>query len=193
MASPAQIAANRRNALKSTGPRTLRGKSFSRLNATRHGAFSLLQALTPEQNAQVERARLACLAEYPGAAPEHHELIAELAFAAWRVWDLSRRELFALCNPDMLSSATGEISRALVRADRDLSRLRLLTNKKIGIEANLCFIYTTAEIAVPAAPARPTTPPAPAKKQNVGNEANSAPAFNTVIPAARRVQAPSPL
>ena len=37
MASEAQIAASRRNAVKSTGPRTERGKERSRLNAPRHG------------------------------------------------------------------------------------------------------------------------------------------------------------
>jgi hypothetical protein len=37
MASEAQIAANRRNALASTGPKALDGKGNSRLNALRHG------------------------------------------------------------------------------------------------------------------------------------------------------------
>jgi len=37
MASPAQIAANRRNALHSTGPRTVTGKARSRDNALKHG------------------------------------------------------------------------------------------------------------------------------------------------------------
>ena len=37
MATIKQIAANRRNALKSTGPRSERGKAFARLNALRHG------------------------------------------------------------------------------------------------------------------------------------------------------------
>lgn len=37
MATPAQIAANRRNAAKSTGPRTARGKDASSKNATKHG------------------------------------------------------------------------------------------------------------------------------------------------------------
>src|SRR5450631_3077749 len=37
MATPAQIAANRANAQKSTGPRAVEGKSASRFNALKHG------------------------------------------------------------------------------------------------------------------------------------------------------------
>jgi hypothetical protein len=40
MASEKQIAANRRNALKSTGPRTQEGKVRARMNALRHGFAS---------------------------------------------------------------------------------------------------------------------------------------------------------
>jgi hypothetical protein len=38
--TPALLAANRRNAKKSTGPRTARGKAWSRLNSLRHGCHS---------------------------------------------------------------------------------------------------------------------------------------------------------
>ena len=38
--TPARIEANRRNARKSTGPRTARGKAWSRLNRLRNGARS---------------------------------------------------------------------------------------------------------------------------------------------------------
>lgn len=40
MATPAQIVANRRNALKSTGPKTGQGKRASSRNAVKHGVYA---------------------------------------------------------------------------------------------------------------------------------------------------------
>ncbi len=49
MTSEKRIAANRRNALRSTGPRTPDGKSRSRLNAVKHGLSASLPAVVETQ------------------------------------------------------------------------------------------------------------------------------------------------
>ncbi len=43
MATKAQIAANRRNALKSTGPKTSLGKTKSSRNSRKHGVYSVIE------------------------------------------------------------------------------------------------------------------------------------------------------
>lgn len=51
MATEKQIAANRRNAQKSTGPRTEEGRSISRLNAFKHGLTGHLDVMTADEKA----------------------------------------------------------------------------------------------------------------------------------------------
>src|SRR4051794_37427473 len=55
--SAARIAANRRNAMKSTGPRTPAGKAVSRLNGVTHGLCSKVPVL-PGEDAEERRRRL---------------------------------------------------------------------------------------------------------------------------------------
>jgi hypothetical protein len=50
MASPAQIAANKLNSRKSTGPRTPEGLSKSSMNALKHGNRSRKVALLREES-----------------------------------------------------------------------------------------------------------------------------------------------
>ncbi|WP_435017573.1 hypothetical protein TA3x_005188 [Tundrisphaera sp. TA3] len=54
-ASPAQIEANRRNSLRSTGPKTEEGKASSRANALKHGMTGAGVVLLAEDTARVER------------------------------------------------------------------------------------------------------------------------------------------
>ena len=54
MATPAQIAANRANAQKSTGPRSVEGKSASRFNALKHGIDAVSVIIPGEDSAEYE-------------------------------------------------------------------------------------------------------------------------------------------
>ena len=78
--SPARIAANRRNAQKSTGPRSARGKAQSRLNRLRDGARSrlyqdLMWKLMDAPSGGVARTARAAMTPELAA----HPLFAELA------------------------------------------------------------------------------------------------------------------
>jgi hypothetical protein len=85
MTSFRQIAANRRNAQLSTGPRTHDGKSRSRRNATRHGltAETVIDAL--EDADDYAAFELAVTSDYGARTTAERELVLRLANLLWRL------------------------------------------------------------------------------------------------------------
>lgn len=85
MTSSRQVAANRLNARKSTGPRTLRGKRRSRRNALRHGltAETVIDAFEDAEDYQVFH-RQFISALNPRSAVEE-QLIGRLVSILWRL------------------------------------------------------------------------------------------------------------
>ena len=85
MSSLRQIAANRRNALKSTGPITAEGKERSRGNAVRHGltAETVIAALEDQEDYQAFEA--AVIADYDFETAVERELVLRLASVLWRL------------------------------------------------------------------------------------------------------------
>jgi hypothetical protein len=85
MTSLRQIEANRRNALKSTGPTSANGKDRARRNALRHG-FTADTVLEPLENPEDYRAfEAAILSEYLPETPVEQELVRRLASLFWRL------------------------------------------------------------------------------------------------------------
>ena len=80
-----QIAANRRNARKSTGPVTEEGKQRSRCNAVRHGltAETVIGALEDAEDYQAFEA--AIVADYDAQSAVERELVLRLASLLWRL------------------------------------------------------------------------------------------------------------
>jgi len=85
MSSLKQIEANRRNALKSTGPTTPEGKRRSRCNAVRHGltAETVIAALENAEDYQAFEA--AVIADYDAESAVERELVLRLASVLWRL------------------------------------------------------------------------------------------------------------
>ena len=98
MTSYRQIEANRRNALKSTGPRTAAGKQTSRRNAVRHGltAETAIGALEDAEDYQAFEA--AITADYDAQSAVERELVLRLASVLWRLRRATTMEtgLFAM-------------------------------------------------------------------------------------------------
>ena len=85
MSSLKQIEANRRNALKSTGPTTPEGKERSRCNALRHGltAETIIAALEDADDFQAFEA--AVITDYDAETAVERELVLRLASVLWRL------------------------------------------------------------------------------------------------------------
>ncbi len=86
MATQAQIEANRRNAQKSTGPRTAAGKAVSRGNAWRHGFFCQTVRFTDEQQkADFAQLREAMLQSHDPRSSIEIWLVDQIVLALWKL------------------------------------------------------------------------------------------------------------
>src|SRR3954447_12554612 len=85
MSSLRQVEANRRNALKSTGPVTFEGKERSRCNAVRHGLTAETVIGTLEDAEDYRAFEAAVIADYEAESAVERELVLRLASLLWRL------------------------------------------------------------------------------------------------------------
>ena len=92
MSTNAQIKANRKNAKKSTGPRTKEGKSRVATNALKHGLLARDIVLPSEDPADFDSQLAALEADIQPANSLEFELVRQIADAQWRMRRLTRLE-----------------------------------------------------------------------------------------------------
>src|SRR5207249_2776436 len=85
MATEAQLAANRNNAQKSTGPKTPEGKDAVRLNGLKHGLASEILVLPGESESDFNNLLDSLQAEHQPATPTEVILVRQMAMASWRL------------------------------------------------------------------------------------------------------------
>jgi hypothetical protein len=85
MATRLQIAANQRNASKSTGPRTEEGKLKTRDNAMKHALSSRHVVLEDESASDYEQLRAALTSDYRPASSIESLLVDQIAQQSWRL------------------------------------------------------------------------------------------------------------
>ena len=86
MATAAQIEANQRNAKRSTGPRTDRGKSRARLNSFKHGmaARTIMPVLPQEDPKQLEERIQEWISDVQPRNAIERELVTRRRGCRWR-------------------------------------------------------------------------------------------------------------
>jgi hypothetical protein len=129
MTSSKQIEANRRNSLKSTGPKTEAGKRTSRCNAVRHGltAETVIGALEDAEDYKAFEA--AVTADYDAQSAVERELVLRLASLLWRLrrattietalFEIQAEHLRDFRNARQISPASREIVYALFNTNSD--------------------------------------------------------------------------
>ena len=84
MATAAQIAANQRNARRSTGPRTPEGKSAARMNAIKHGLAASTSVFLPHEDpARYHDMRAALIETWQPANAQELLLVDQICQAWW--------------------------------------------------------------------------------------------------------------
>jgi len=129
MTSIKQIEANRRNCLKSTGPKTDAGKRAARCNAVRHGltAETVIGALEDAEDYKGFEA--AITADYDAQSAVEQELVLRLASLLWRLrrattietglFEIQADHLSNFRRTHQISPASREIVYALFNANSD--------------------------------------------------------------------------
>ena len=114
MSSEKQILANRRNAQKSTGPQTIKGKTASRNNAFKHGLLST-DVIIPGEDPEIFAYLTSQLdVELEPVGFQEAEIVERMAILMWRLRRLYRVEagIFAY------EQAVAEVDRAQEERER---------------------------------------------------------------------------
>jgi hypothetical protein len=138
--SPAKLAANRANALKSTGPRTVEGQRRSAANAqVTHGYCTNEPKFSEANLAEIAEIEIHLTEQWQPATPESSALVHEMATATWRMDEILMTIDEALSNPGLNPMPNAQLARYLAAAQAVRRRARK------ALQANLQAPTQTAE------------------------------------------------
>ena len=134
MASEKQIEANRRNAQKSTGPKTPQGKAAVRLNALRHGLRARTVVLPDEKPDDFHQLCADLEAEFQPQTRAEQILVEEMAVSHWKLarLEIGEKSIFTqkIAAKEQiglivqLSMYEARLKRAFTKAMRELEHLQ---------------------------------------------------------------------
>lgn len=134
MASEAQIAANRRNALKSTGPKTAEGKARVAQNGLKHGLYARQTLMPGEDPAEFQALVEDLKARWRPADDVELGLLLQYADAMWRLSRIAAIEAGLLADglpgaddpaPDAVHPESWGLGKAFIARGKEIARLSL--------------------------------------------------------------------
>ena len=143
MATPAQIAANQANAQKSTGPRSLEGKSASRFNALKHGIDAASLVIPGEDPADYEALATHYYREFRPESPSENFHVDTMLRADWQKCRLLRVE--ADLHRTLLTESPGASLAAALLSDSPAAKLLVRVQRQIAAFERTWY-RTNAEI-----------------------------------------------
>ena len=141
MTSFRQIAANRRNALKSTGPTTLAGKDRSRRNAIRHGLSAETVITAVEDIEDYRTFEAAVVADYDARTAVERELVLRLASLLWRLRRATSIETGLFQDHVEHLPANDQISQLTLSGDGVVSETTACPQACSQREITKCFLH----------------------------------------------------
>jgi len=133
MATPRQIEANRRNAQKSTGPKTAEGKQAVRLNSLRHGLRARTVVLPGDDPQEFQQLCDDLESEWQPQTRTEQIYLEQMAIAYWKLQRMELLEARTISGglsdltPIMLErlwQAQQRRERSFARAQRELERIQ---------------------------------------------------------------------
>ncbi len=124
MSTEAQILANRRNAQKSTGPRSREGKTAVSQNAVQHGLSARQAIISSESQADFDLYREQMLAELAPASPMESMLAERIVTLSWRLKRVCRiqNQTIDALNVNNTSSPLAKLTQSLLFKNHDQSQ-----------------------------------------------------------------------
>ena len=185
MASQKQIEANRRNAEKSTGPRSVAGKAVSRMNALKSGLHAESEIIRGENAADLEALSAEYIERFHPTTPEQRFYVDILIRDDWKLRRLSKAEaefwdytMEGVCRLEeanqtfaLLQRRINNLERSYKTALRELERLQSPMPdgpgpqplEPVDSSAQIGFVPPNGiEPCPPPTFAEPTPPPIPA-------------------------------
>ncbi len=124
MPTKSQIRANRRNAQKSTGPRTSEGKAAVSQNAVKHGLLNRQAIISSESQADFDLYREQMFAELAPTSPMESMLAERIVALSWRLKRTGRiqNQTIDALNADNTSSPLSKLAQSLLFKNHDQSQ-----------------------------------------------------------------------